>query len=92
MKRSESLILFKPPKAWALRSNYTQCKEADDELEMSSSLSQPKEFPHARIATGVSSIMYDENGRRFNGLGDSFVKFLGCFIDIQPTPFSKMCQ
>ncbi len=79
MKRCESLYLFKSPQSWALKTNYCPNKdeiECNAAGEVKVSLSVPKHFPNAKIATGVSSIMTDGE----NTSGVAYVKKFGDFL------------
>lgn len=87
MKRCETLCLFEPPQAWAISNTYIQQKEIlevfpDDE----ESAPQLEDYPNARVATGVSLMMYDDSDNRFNALGDSFAKLFGCFSNKKVDP------
>lgn len=97
MERCKSLILFEPPKAWALSNNYMHYKDRINEKsrgkgEITLSISAPKEFPNARIATGVTSIMYNENEKPYNGFGESIVKLFGYFAQTCTARSTTMCQ
>jgi hypothetical protein len=78
MKRCESLCLFKPPQSWALANTYHQTENDKmietfntnmEKAEVSHSLSSSSslmEFPNAKIASGVSSIMYDGEDNNYS--------------------------
>jgi hypothetical protein len=78
MKRCESLCLFKPPQTWALANTYHQTENDKmietfntnmEKAEVSHSLSSSSslmEFPNAKIASGVSSIMYDGEDNNYS--------------------------
>ena len=90
MKRCESLCLFKSPQPWALVTNYKQNKDivgvnAQNEVEISMSLSVSQQFPKAKIASGVSLIMYDDgdidkNHFIKNASPNDYVKKFGTFL------------
>lgn len=92
MKKCESLCLFKSPQSWAISNTYIQHKDTvqenpDDE----ESAPQLEEYPNARVATGVSMMMYDDGENRFNALGESFSKLFGCFLQ-NKVDSTTMCQ
>lgn len=93
LKRCQSLCLFKPPQAWALSKNCTQCKGGKS-LNSESDVSESKKYPLARIATGVSSLMFDDGENIFyrNALGESIAKLFDCFLLKEGEASTVVCQ